>query len=209
MTTSMPLQGLRGEVLRLRGVVDRFGGFQEKGRIVHTLCVRNLEHAATGQQIEPDHWWFRLRQTWTEAGIQAGDTVLFTAKVRRCTKGHHNAELLAHSTVRGREQVVGLAGDIRELVITRRCQAEFQEEYALQEELRRERLLREEAESEAMRLITHRDALLKNLDHLHRQLGAWKGRCQLLDPSLAREPVRVQQRNGGRCRGFKGMAAVC
>ena len=208
MTTSIPLQGLQGEVLRLRGVVDRFGGFQDQGRIVHTLCVRNLEHAATGQQIEPDHWWFRLRQTWTEAGIQAGDTVLFTAKVRRCTKGHHNAELLAHSTVRGRARVVGLAGDIRELVIARRGRAEYQELSALQEELRRERLLREEAESEAMRLTTHRDALLKNLDHLHLQLGAWKGRCQLLDPSLAREPVRVRQRNGGRCRGFKGLAAV-
>ena len=132
MTTSMPLQGLQGEVLRLRGVVDRFGGFQEKGRIVHTLCVRNLEHAATGQQIEPDHWWFRLRQTWTEVGIQAGYTVLFTAKVRRCTKVHHNAELLGRSTVRGRERVVGLAGDIRELVITRRGRVEYQELNALQ-----------------------------------------------------------------------------
>ena len=41
MTTSMPLQGLQGEVLRLRGVVDRFGGFQEKGRIVHMLDSLN------------------------------------------------------------------------------------------------------------------------------------------------------------------------
>ena len=43
MTTSMPLQGLQGEVLRLRGVVDRFGGFQEKGRIVQTLTSQQLK----------------------------------------------------------------------------------------------------------------------------------------------------------------------
>ena len=120
--------------------------------------------------------------------------MLFTAKVRRCTKGHHNAELLAHSTVRARERVVGLAGDIRELVITRRGRVEYQELNALQEEIRRERLLREEAESEAMRLTTHRDALLKNLDHLHLQLGAWKGRCQLLD-RLNLSVIRIELAN--------------
>ena len=197
MTTSLALKGLKGKVLRLRGVVDRFGSFEEQGRIIHTLCVRNLECAATGQPIEPDHWWFRLRQTWSEAGIQSGDTVLFTAKVRRCTKGHHS-----------RVQVVGLSGDIRELVLKRRGLAPRQELTALQEELRRERLLRQESESETLRLTRHRDALLKELDHLHRQLAAWKARCQLLDPSLARQPVRMRPRNARRCRGFQPLAAV-
>lgn len=123
-------------MLRLRGVVDRFGGFQQQVRIIHTLCVRDLEVAASEQPISPDHWWFRLRQNWSEAGIQAGDTVLFTAKVRACCKGHQDPELLGVVTVRGRERVVGLAGEVRELVIQLRGPAERLELNAFHEELR-------------------------------------------------------------------------
>ena len=95
MTTPLALQGLEGQVLRLRGVVDRIGGFHQQGRIQHTLCLRNLEVAASGQPITPDHWWFRLRQCWSELGLQAGDTLLFTVKVRCRSKGCHEPDTSA------------------------------------------------------------------------------------------------------------------
>ena len=109
MIQPLHLQGLQGQVLRLRGVVDRFGSFEQQGRIIHTLCIRNLELAASEQPIAPDHWWFRLRQTWSESGVQAGDTVLFTVKVRCCSlhqllaagRAAHGSRVASHS-IQGR-----------------------------------------------------------------------------------------------------------
>jgi hypothetical protein len=208
MTTSMPLQALQGDVLRLRGVVDRFGTFEDRGRLIHTLCVRDLVHAATGQPIEPDHWWFRLRQAWSEAGVQPGDTVLFTAKVRGCSKSHHNPELFGVTTVRGRERVVGLAGEIRELMVKRRGLAECHEWNALQEELRRERLLREEAKADLSRLSIHRDALLQEIERLRGQVALWRNRCPRQEiASAAAVPARVTS-HVRRCRGFAALVAA-
>ena len=205
MTTSLPLQGLQGEVLRLRGVVDRFGGFQQQGRSYQTLCVRNLEHAATGQPLEPDHWWFRLRQTWCEAGVQPGDTVLFTAKVRTCSKGHHDPELRGSNHVRGRERVVGLAGDVRDLVILRRANGESQKLRELQEELRREQLLRQEAEADLTRLTIHRDALLQETERLRGQVALWRNRCPRPEIAAASAAAPRPATHGRRCRGFASL----
>jgi hypothetical protein len=205
MTTSLPLQGLQGEVLRLRGVVDRFGGFQQQGRLYQTLCVRNLEHAPTGQPIEPDHWWFRLRQTWCEAGVQPGDTVLFTAKVRTCSKGHHDPELRGSNHVRGRERVVGLAGDVRDLVILRRANGESQKLRELQEELRREQLLRDEAESDLARLTIHRNALLQETERLRGQVALWRNRCPRPAIAAASAAAPRPATHGRRCRGFAAL----
>jgi hypothetical protein len=208
MTTPLPLQGLEGQVLRLRGVVDRLGGFQQQGRTVHTLCVRNLEVAATEQPITPDHWWFRLRQTWSEAGIQAGDTVVFTAKVRACSKGHHDPELLGVVTVRGRERVVGLAGEVRDLVIQRRGPADRLELNALQDELRRERLLRLEAEAAMARLDAHRDALLLECERLRGQVALWRNRCRRPEATPASEAPARQPSAQHRCRGFRALVGA-
>jgi hypothetical protein len=208
MTSSLPLRGLEGQVLRLRGVVDRLGGFQQQGRTIHTVCVRNLEVAASDQPIAPDHWWFRLRQDWCEAGIQAGDTVLFTAKVRTCSKGHHDPELLGLVSVRGRERVVGLAGEVRDLVIQRRGPAARLELNALQEELRRERLLRLEAESELERLDDHRNALLQECERLRGQVSLWRHRSRRPESTPASELAARQPSAANRCRGFRALVAA-
>ena len=205
MTIFLPLQGLQGHVLRLQGVVDRFGRFEQHGRCHHTLCVRNLEHAATGQPIEPDHWWFRLRQSWCEAGVQPGDTVLFTAKVRTCSKGHHNPELRGLSQVRGRERVVGLAGDVRELVILRRAHDDSQQLRDLQEAIHREHLLRQDAEADLARLTMHRDALLQEIVRLRGHVALWRNRCRRpeINPGSASVPPFVPHER--RCRGFAAL----
>jgi hypothetical protein len=208
MTQPLPLQGLEGQVLRLRGVVDRLGGFQQQGRIIHTLCVRNLEVAATEQPITPDHWWFRLRQSWSEAGLQAGDTVLFTAKVRACSKGHHDPELLGVVTVRGRERVVGLAGEVRDLVIQRHGPAERLELNVLHEELRRERLLRLEAEGSMARLEVHRDALLQECERLRSQVALWRHRSPRPESAPMPEAPARQTTGGHRCRGFRALVGA-
>lgn len=93
MMTRTTLYGLEGQVLRLRGVVDRFGSFEYQGKRQQTVCVRDLELVSNGAALEPDHWWFRLRQPWSEAGIQVGDTIMVTAKVSHCSKGSHDPTL--------------------------------------------------------------------------------------------------------------------
>ena len=59
--STLSLNAFKGQVLRLRGVVDRFGSFEQQGMVLHTVCVRNLELANSGHPLEPDHWWFKLR----------------------------------------------------------------------------------------------------------------------------------------------------
>ena len=49
--TTKTLHGLKGQVLRLRGVVDRFGRFEYQGKVQHTVCVRSIELASSGQPL--------------------------------------------------------------------------------------------------------------------------------------------------------------
>jgi len=168
----LSLQALKGTVLRLEGVVDRFGTFEQGGLTHHTLCVRNLRVASTGEPIKPDHWWFKLRAHWCEAGVQAGDGILFTAKVASCSKGCHGSDRFGVRAVRSRERVVGLAGDVRDLVIARRGQDQHGLMNVLKDQLRRQIQLQEEAQEHAQRLEVHRDALLRDLERLRDQLNA-------------------------------------
>lgn len=110
------LNALRGEVHRFTGVVDRFGSFATAQRTMQTICIRELRLADSGIAIEPDHWWFRLREIWTHAGVQVGDRVLFTAKVQRCSKGWDELNGQPHEG-RSRHQVVGFATTPRDVVV--------------------------------------------------------------------------------------------
>jgi hypothetical protein len=197
------LHASKGQVLRLRGVVDRFGGFEQQGSVQHTVCVRNLELAASGQPLAPDHWWFRLRQQWCEAGVQEGDTIVFTAKVSHCTKGSHAAAQPDGTSLRPRERVLGFGGQVRDLVVQRRGRAPQLQLNALDEQLQREVLLRQEAEDAAKRLTIHRDALLREQERLRSQLATWKARCQILDPGLANQGQPRAPRGARHCRGFQ------
>ena len=201
--TTTSLHGLKGQVLRLRGVVDRFGGFEQQGKVQHTLCVRNLELAGSGEALAPDHWWFRLRQPWCEAGVQVGDTIVFTAKVSHCSKGSHDPALADGTSLRARQRVIGFGSQVRDLVVQRRGRAQQLLLNALEEQLRREVLLRQEAEDAAQRLAVHRDALLREQERLRNQLATWKARCQILDPGLASEGRPRAPRGARHCRGFQ------
>jgi len=199
----LSLQALKGTVLRLEGVVDRFGTFEQGRHTHHTLCIRNLRVASTGQPIKPDHWWFKLRANWCEAGVQAGDRILFTAKVASCSKGCHGSDRLGDRAVRPRERVIGFAGQVRDLVIARRSQEQHGLVNALEEQLRRQIQLQEEAQDHAQRLEVHRDALLRDLERLREQLNTWKTRCHILDPSLARSGMVVSHKARRRYKGFR------
>lgn len=173
---SLALHSLHGRVLRFKGVIDRFGGFPQAARIMPTLCVRELQLAGTEQPVHPDHWWFRLREDWADAGIQAGDTVLFTAKVQRCTKGWDEVVAIDGGTGRRREKVIGLGGRIRDLVVTHRAQRHSVLVSDLQEQVRRQAMLLADAEDQLRRLEAHRDALLLDLaKRQHRSVWSRSG----------------------------------
>ena len=201
--STLSIHGLKGQVLRLRGVVDRFGGFEQQGVVQQTVCVRNLELASSGQLIDPDHWWFKLRQPWCEAGVQVGDTILLTVKVSYCSKGRHDHSWDDGSGLRPRERVIGFGGQVRDLVVQRHGRPQHLLLNAMEKQLQQQKLLREEAEAEAQRHASHRDALLLELERLRGQLATWKARCQILDPGLANAGLPRAPRGARNCRGFQ------
>jgi len=150
---SLALQSLHGQIHRFTGVIDRLGGFPQSGRIIQTLCVRELRLASTDQPVTPDHWWFRLREDWAQTGIEPGDTVLFTAKVQRCTKGWDQPIAPDGGPRRRRQQVVGLGGRIRDVVVTQRVQRHSVVVSGLQEQVRSQALLLAEAEADLERRL--------------------------------------------------------
>lgn len=187
---SLALQSLHGQILRFTGVIDRFGGFPQSGRVIQTLCVRELRLASTDQPVTPDHWWFRLREDWAQAGIEPGDTVLFTAKVQRCTKGWDQPIALDGGARYRRQQVVGLGGRIRDVVVSE-----------LQEQVRSQALFLADAEAQARRLEIHRDALLQDVRELQERLHLVTTRCRILDPATTRSlPPKTRRASDGRRR---------
>lgn len=120
MAFILPLHVLHREVHRFRGVVDRFGSFRIGDETIHTLCIRQLHHARSNRPVLPSHWWFRLREGWTMAGIQPGDEVIFTAKVHRCSKGLDQNGHPNRGDGHGRRQVIGLTNRVRDVVVSRR-----------------------------------------------------------------------------------------
>ena len=162
----VPLATLRGEVLRFSGVVDRFGSFAGQGSTTHTLCVRSLQLANSGQKIDLDHAWFRLRQVWTQAGVKVGDTVLFTAKVQHCSKGWDNPDQPADKQ---RRQVVGFGTGPRDVVVLRRKQTHARVVTDLQAELQGHELRLADLQSHCDRLEAQRSELLSQTATLQRQ----------------------------------------
>mgnify|MGYP006879031487 CR=1 FL=1 len=130
MTRPQPLATLRDEVHRFTGVIDRFGSFLQNGATIRTLCLRDLRLASSQQPLDPDHWWFPHREIWSQAGIRSGDTVLFTAKVQRCTKGWHDPR--STCSANPRRQVLGFSATPRSVVVVRRLDDDRQQLAALE-----------------------------------------------------------------------------
>lgn len=112
----LELSAMHGEVHRFEGIIDRFGSAIKASGIIQTVCVRDLRHCRTGQQLSVDHWWFRVRQEWMQLPLMPGDRVLFTAKVQRCSKGW---DLVGQDgkISPGRCQMVGFGSRVRDLLI--------------------------------------------------------------------------------------------
>lgn len=132
----LALGSIHGQVARFSGVVDRFGGKVKLGTFVPTLCIRSLRHTASGRVVEPEHAWFRLSQEWSDLALQPGDAVQFTAKVHRVTKGWQDAARSGNGGARVREQVIGFAGQVRDVVVTRRVPRPIDPALELRRQLR-------------------------------------------------------------------------
>ena len=114
MHHQLDLASLRGEVHRFEGIVDRLGTAPKATGMVETICIRKLIHCRTNQRINPDHWWFRLRQDWMDARVKPGDHVVFVAKVQRCSKGTSHREVQGN---RERTQVIGFGATVKSLIV--------------------------------------------------------------------------------------------
>lgn len=169
MTRPVPLASLRTEVHRFTGVVDRFGSCPTKVDQAQTVCLRNLCLADSGQPVKPEHWWFQLREVWTQAGIRVGDTVLFTVKVQRASKGRHGVP--SHHPDNPRRQVVGFASTPRSVVVLRRRQGYRHQLDTLEQALAQRDTHLSEALQEKEQLSRHYASLLERQQGLEQQLA--------------------------------------
>jgi hypothetical protein len=198
MTRPVPLASLRTEVHRFTGVVDRFGSCPTKDDQAQTVCLRNLRQADNGQPLEPDHWWFQLREVWTQAGIRVGDTVLFTAKVQQATKGRHDPH--QHYLGNPRRQVVGFASTPRSVVVLRRRQGYRHQLDTLEKALAQRDTHLSEALQEKEQLSLHYASLLEQKLGLEQELQQGQATCGQLEQQLADSQRQrlLQRRQLGR-----------
>lgn len=180
---ALDLASLHGEVHRFTGVVDRFGSYEECGSTIRTICIRALRLDATGQHIQPEHWWFRLREVWSEAGVRVGDTVLFTAKVQRCTKGWQDpgtrsSHELTHRSARSREQVMGFGAAPRTVTVVGRRQGVNHQIARLEQDLNHTRAALDLSRAELSRIQEHRDAALQSTAALQQDLSLSRSQLQ-------------------------------
>lgn len=113
---------MRGEIHRFEGIVDRFGNAIKATGIIQTICVRQLKHCRTGQSVSLNHWWFRMRQEWMQAGLAPGDRVLFTVKIESTTKGWDEIHEDGVQRTLGRRRCVGFGSRVNELLVIRHRQ---------------------------------------------------------------------------------------
>jgi hypothetical protein len=199
MTRPVPLASLRTEVHRFTGVVDRFGSCPTKHDQAQTVCLRNLRQADNGQPLEPEHWWFQLREVWTQAGIRVGDTVLFTAKVQQATKGRHDPH--QHHLGNPRRQVVGFASTPRSVVVLRRRQGYRHDLVTLEKALAQRDTHLSEALQEKEQLSLHYTSLLERQQELEQELHQRQDACNRLEQQYAEsQQQRLLQRRQLRRR---------
>jgi hypothetical protein len=169
MSRPAPLAALHLQVHRFTGVIDRFGSFVVNGDAIPTVCVRDLCLASSRQPLDPHHWWFPLREIWLQAGIQLGDTVLFTAKVQRATKGWHDPDRTPNANPR--RQVIGFAATPRSVVVLRRREGSRQQLDALEHDLDQCRIHLAESIRDHEQLSRHYAALLERNQALQQKLA--------------------------------------
>lgn len=192
---AVELATLHKQVVRLMGVIDRFGSYesvrlpsrrnlqgrqgQSNRRTIQKVCVRHLSLADTRQAVTPDHWWLPMRQEWANLGLQPGDKVIFTTKIHRAQKGYQGDELGVKGTHRPVRVEYGPSPNVKDVtlisrsnLVTRYHQAQAKSE-ALATEI--ENLHREhQASQETLEQWQH------EINHLHQNLQNARQRNQAL-----------------------------
>lgn len=110
-------------VLRLRAVVEsiepsRPSPSAPEGERSETIHVRDLRLASTGKPLDPATAQLPHLQTWQDAGVQVGDTVLFTTT--SSYRIHHNNQAADEDQPPNRQLTRVLAERAEDVVVIRR-----------------------------------------------------------------------------------------
>jgi hypothetical protein len=117
----LEIEAIKGEVHRFEGTVVRLGSALKGTGVIQTVCVKDFIHCRTGQALDLDHWWFRLRCVWMRASVRPGDRVIFEAKVQRCTKGvGHAIDSEQKHGKRLRHQMIGFGIKVKSVAVKQR-----------------------------------------------------------------------------------------
>jgi hypothetical protein len=84
------LQEMKEQRRRFTGVFVVYGkkaGF--RGRRQETILLRDITDLADGTVVA-DHLWFNLTNEFAELQLKQGDTVAFSARVKKYVKGYVN-----------------------------------------------------------------------------------------------------------------------
>ncbi len=82
------LKQVEGKRLKVKAEVSRFGKKRAyKGLPLDTICLINLIDYSTNAPI-CDHIWFVIGKQIKELNLSEGDTIVFSARSQRYTKGY-------------------------------------------------------------------------------------------------------------------------
>lgn len=176
MRPRLALKSLHGQVHRFTGVVDRFGRFSTSEGWQETICIRDLHLADTNRPIQPDHWWFRLRDVWLEAGVQVGDRVLFTVKVQACSKGLDGPHVV--NSDKPRRQVLGFGSKPRSVAILQKAVVAKRVDEALQQQLTEQQIQLETVTQDCQQLQQIQQQLVNQNEALSSQLTQTRGQLE-------------------------------
>jgi hypothetical protein len=166
--------------IRLRGVVDRVSPANNNGGgEAETILLRGLVQASDGTAFTPDTATFQCCSLWRQAGVQPGDTVLFTTtflyRIETARPSGHG-----HIYRATRRLVRELDPRAVDVTILRRPQprkvintvAPLKDSLA-QQQRRLEELLaaNQELEAEQEALINEREQLWEDAERLQRRLA--------------------------------------
>lgn len=168
MKPRLSLQSFHGEVHRFTGIVDRFGRFAQAEGWQETVCIRDIHFADTNRPIQTDHWWFRLRDVWLEAGVQVGDRVLFTAKVRACSKGLDGPEVV--NSDNPRRQVLGFGSKPRSVTVLQKADNTKSANHTLHQQLANQQRQLEAATQDCQQLQQVQQQLMAQNETLAQKL---------------------------------------
>ena len=150
----LPLASLQGGVHRFTAVVGHLDPGSPDGKAPASLRLHKAQLADSKQPLACEALDVPLGDVWLQAGVQEGDTVLFTAKVPR------------------RPQLPTPTLVARGVVVLRRRQTNAHRLRSLEIEQQQLRQQLEQLEADAERMQEHRDGLLADNSRLQQALAS-------------------------------------